>query len=544
MRTPILITALLLSASLSTAQRRFPRVEHPTGNPPSFAKTNLGKALFFEEQLSSTRTVACATCHTLEKGGSDMRSLLPSSVHPGPDGRFNTRDDVRGSRGVIGSNADGSYRSVQHFGLNEQVTNRRAMPVINKAFQQGLFWDGRAGSTFRDPITNNVVLTGRAALESQAVQPITNTAEMSHFGVRWTDVVARLRAVRPLAMASDIPAQLAAFIGSNGYPELFRQAFGTTDITPARIAMAIANYERTLISNQNRVDDFLRGNRNALTQQEQRGRNIFAGRQAQCTGCHGGALQTDNRFHYTGVTPQNEDIGRQAVTNDPRDRGRMRTPSMRNVELRAPYFHNGSARTLMDVVNFYDRGGDFDARNKDRRIRRLRLSQGQKNDLVAFLRAFTDNRVRSNLPPFDRPKLYSETGRMPVLFGTGTAGSGNMVPQMVAIEPGLIGNSSLTFGIKNAHGGSAALLALDTTANRAGLPVAGIRVHLGLSPSLTLFNAVALQGSGAGRGWASTSMPVPNVPGLRGAHLYGQWIVADSGVQRFAASEGVDVPIF
>ncbi|MCB9917117.1 MAG: hypothetical protein H6832_01780 [Planctomycetes bacterium] len=529
---------------MARAQQGFPPVPVPPGNPITFEKTQLGKALFFEEQLSSTGTVACATCHTFETGGSDRRSFAPDSVHPGFDGLFQTRDDVRGSRGVPSSNANGTYNASTSFGLRDQVTSRRGMTVINAVYAPEAFWDGRATNDFRDPLTNTVLLPNRAALESQAVGPLLNDVEMTHMGTTWNDVVQRLAGAKPLALASSIPATLAQFVQGKSYPELFRVAFGTTDITPSRIAMAIATYERTLISDHNRLDDFLAGNRNALTPQEQRGNQIFTSPQTRCIECHGGPLGTDHRFHYTGVTPPNEDLGRFTVTNAPQDRGAMRTPSIRNVALRAPYFHDGSAQTLEDVVAFYNRGGNVNAPNKDPRIRPLGLTMADQQALVAFLRALTDDRVLNATAPFDRPKLFTESDRVPSHYGAGTPGSNNIVPVHVAYEPLSLDRSHITIGVDRGYGGSAAMLLFDAVASTSGIPVLGIRLHLGVTPGLFLLDPIPLSGSGAGAGYGSIVLDIPNDPALRGKDVFTQWVLQDNGLQRLTSTDGVRLRIF
>ena len=543
-----LLASIVVATSIATTtgrtQQGFPPVPVPPGNPITVEKTLLGKALFFEEQLSSTGTVSCATCHRMEAGSSDARSFGAKSVHPGIDGLFQTRDDVRGSRGVPANNADGSYRDVRFFGLSEQVTSRRAMPVVFAAFVPEAFWDGRATNDFRDPQTNVVLLPNRASLESQAAIPIVNDVEMAHFGVTWNEVVTRLGSVVPLALARDVPTALAQHVAKGDYKELFRLAFGTSDITPARIAMAIATYERSLVSDQSRVDDFERGNRAALTAEEQRGRQIFGAPQTRCIECHGGPLATDNRFHYTGVSPQAEDLGRFLVTQQGPDRGRMRTPSMRNVALRAPYFHNGSARTLEDVVAFYNRGGDFNAPNKDGRIRPLNLSAADQRAVVAFLRAFTDPRVAAASAPFDRPRLFTESSDVPFFIGSGTAGSGQHVPAFVAYEPASIDRSRLTLALQGGHGGSPALLLIDAFGDAQGKAIAGMTLHLGLSPAFFALDALVLQGTGPGQGYASMPLRLPSDPSLRGKEIYAQWVSQDFGVQALSATEAVRLRIF
>ena len=142
----------------------------PAGNPVTATKAALGKTLFWDEQLSSTRTVSCGTCHRVGEGGSDPRTIFNDTLsrNPGVDGVAGTGDDVFGSRGVPQNNADGTYTLNSFFGFNDQVTPRKAPSYLNSGYSpNGLFWDGRALDTFRDPITNAVVLPSGASLESQ-----------------------------------------------------------------------------------------------------------------------------------------------------------------------------------------------------------------------------------------------------------------------------------------------------------------------------------------------------------------------------------------
>jgi cytochrome c peroxidase len=357
----------------------------PLGNPITPAKVNLGKVLFWDEQLSSSRTVACGTCHIPTKGGSDPRSFVdsPISTHPGFDDLFGTPDDVTGSIGLVRSTASGAFTPDAAFGVERQVTGRKAPSMIMAAYSPRLFWDGRADPVFEDPITGNITLNNLAALESQAVGPFVSDVEMAHVGRDFQDVLDRLAEVDPLALSPQIPAALETWINDRSYPQLFAEAFGTPTITGSRVAMAIATYERTLIANQSPFDAFLAGTPGALTPQQNAGRNVFLG-PGNCVPCHGGNLQTDNLFHNNGVRPIFEDLGRGAITGNPADNGRFRTPTLRNVALRGPYFHNGGFQTLAEVVEFYDRGGDFFV-NQDILVQPLGLSQQQKNDLVAFL---------------------------------------------------------------------------------------------------------------------------------------------------------------
>src|SRR5262249_45987854 len=176
------------------------------------------------------------------------------------------------------------------------------------------------------------------------------------------------------------------------------------DVTGARIAMAIASYERTQVSTATPFDSLIAGTA-TLRPDEMAGFQLFG--QVGCARCHGGALTSDNNFHYTGVRPAPEDSGRVGVTHNLNDLRRMKTPIPRNVGLRARYMHEGRFKTLAEVVDFYDRGGDFDAPNKDPNIVPLHLTAAQKQSLVAFLgRPLTDPRVAAGSAPFDRPVLY------------------------------------------------------------------------------------------------------------------------------------------
>lgn len=485
----------------------------PPGNSVTATKAALGKTLFWDEQLSSTRTVACGTCHIASNGGADPRSASFSarSTHPGPDGIFGNVDDIRGSIGVPLALADGSYKWSANFGLKEQVTGRRSMSAVNAAYLTLLFWDGRASQVFKDPLTDAVVLPAGGALESQVLGPPVSDAEMGHLGRNWNDVAARVAASKPLALSPSIPAALAAWIGGRSYLELFTEAFGTSEVTPVRIALAIATYERTLYSDQTPFD------RGDLTAAEARGLQVF--NQSDCNNCHTAPLFSHNEFENIGVRPATEDTGRFAITQRADDLGRFRSPSLRNVELRAPYMHNGRFQTLEEVVEFYDRGGDFPGVSRTR-LRVLRLTAQQKADLVAFMkRPLTDPRVAAETGPFDRPMLYAESMRVPQITGTGVAGSGGHVPQVIAIEPPLLGNPRFTVGIYGALGGAQATLVIDKNEpGTSAIPASGSFTRI----------AVPLTGTGAGNGYASATLAIPNDAALFGATLFGRWYVADA----------------
>ncbi len=383
-----------------------PEAPIPDENPITEEKAMLGKILFWEEQLSSDNSVACGTCHISNAGGSDPRSFESHSVHPGPDALGGTPDDIRGSIGVIRKTSDNSVSQADEtFYPERQVTGRRAMNSIGAAHSLRLFWDGRAQGPFEDPLTGEVLIPQGGALEIQALGPILSDVEMAKEGRTWQEVTDKLQSVRPLALVVDMPlAMQQALEGDTTYPSLFEKAFGTPDITPSRIAMAIATYERTLNPDQTPFDRFAEGDTTALTPRQQQGFELFrtAGR---CGICHGGPDFSDHNFHNTGVRPFTEDLGRFEVTGNMADRGRFKTPSLRNTKLRAPYFHNGGAEDLQDVLEFYRRGGDF-AANRDPAMRPLNLSNNQLSMIQEFIEVgLTDPRVEQSLPPFDHPTL-------------------------------------------------------------------------------------------------------------------------------------------
>jgi cytochrome c peroxidase len=490
----------------------------PAGNPVTAAKAYLGKALFWDEQLSSTKTVSCGTCHRPAHGGSDPRTSA-ATRNPGPDGTFATADDIFGSPGVPLNYSDGNYGWSSVFGMGLQVTGRKSPTYLNAGYSDlGLFWDGRATDAFRDPLTNAILLGSNASLESQAVGPPISAAEMGHTGRDWPQVAARVAASRPLALAHDIPAGLSTWIDGRTYAELFEEAFGTPEITPARIAMAIGTHERTLFSDRTPLDRYS-ASIGTLTPQEENGRDIFQA--AQCTFCHGGALLSDRAFHNIGVRPIVEDLGRGGITGNPGDNGRFKTPVLRNLELRAPFMHNGRFATIEEVVEFYNRGGDFPAPNLDPRIQPLSLTPQGKADLAAFLkRPLTDERVRLELPPFDRPKLYTESTHVPTVSGTGRAGSGGLTPNPIAIEPPLVGNPSFTVAVSNGLGGSTAYLVIDGADPGVGssIPASGSFARL----------SVTLSAGGSGLGRGSVNLAIPDNPALVGQTFYGRWYVTDA----------------
>ena len=502
----------------------------PAGNPVTATKAYLGKTLFWDEQMSSTRTVSCGTCHRPGSGGADPRTSAAdlSSTNPGPDGVFNTADDIVGSRGVPANNLDGTYNFNATFGLDDQVTGRYAPSYLNAGYAtDGLFWDGRASNTFRDQLTNAVVLATRGSLESQSAGPPLSGAEMAHAGRDWSQVATRMAESKPLALASDIPSGLETWIDGRTYPELFEEAFGTADVTPARIALAIGTHERTLFSDRSPLDKFARGI-GTLTPQEQMGRQTFI--ISDCNFCHTDALLSDQQFHNIGVRPQSEDAGRFDVTATEFDRGAFKTPTLRNGELRSRFMHNGSLQSLEEVVDFYSRGGDFPAPNINTTvIRNLALSPMEKDALVAFMSGpMTDPRVENETAPFDRPTLYTESSSVPTVSGTGRAGTGGNTPDVTAAEPPLVGNPSFTVGVSNALANAQAVLVIDSSDPGVGtsIPATGSFAR----------ETITLSDNGTGIGFGSLSLAIPDDPSLVGQTFFGRWYVTDG-----AATNGFSV---
>jgi cytochrome c peroxidase len=509
----------------------------PIGNISTPDKILLGKILYWDEQLSSTKTVACASCHILSSGGTDPRSSENNvlAFNPGFDNSFNTADDILGSPGVPESCEKGDYILNNSYGYQAQVTGRKSPSTINAGYSSTLFWDGRAEDSLVDPITNELVLASGAALESQALGPPTSSVEMAHTNRSWKDIIDTIEKSSPLALSPVATNEISDWVGSDSYFQLFERVFGDATITASRIAMAIASYERSLYSNQTPFDDFIAGNAAALTAQERRGLAVFNGE--GCAACHTGALLTDHDFHNIGVSPNEEDIGRFFVTNNNADRGRFKTPSLRNLENKTSFMHNGGFSTIEQVIDFYDRGGDVNNPNLDIRIVPLNLNQNQKDELAAFLkRPMNDTRVTNETGPFIRPLLYTESNRIPVISGTGIIGSDNKTPILTAIEPPILGNSSFTIGIQNAKADSSSFLVVKT--QDPGTDALPEEINSLLYKTLTLNN-------NNNDGHGSINLQLPNQTAMQGITLFARWYIEDNeAVNGYAISPLVQFTLF
>ena len=374
----------------------------PPENPLTDSKALLGKFLFWEEQLSHDNSISCGTCHGPEVGGSDPRADDPRSVHPGFDGVFGTPDDISGSIGVVLQQCSGALMDDGVFYPQRQVTSRKSQPMIAAGYHPTLFWDGRAGPEFIDPETGQVLIPIGGALEAQAVAPIVSMVEMGCDTLGWDSVRQKLISVTPMALATDLPDDIVdALLLFVDYPSLFENAFGDTEITAARIAFAIASYERILIPDRTPFDLFNEGIADALTDTQQQGMLLFID---NCLPCHSTPALGDGLFRNIGVRPIFEDEGHFVVTGDPADMGHFKTPSLRNVGLRAPYFHNGGKADLDEVLAFYNGGGDFEP--NDPLMEPMGLSNMDLSLIKDFiLNGLTDSRAEFGLPPFDHPTM-------------------------------------------------------------------------------------------------------------------------------------------
>jgi len=401
----------------------------------------------------------------------------------------------------------GSYARHPFFATQRQVTPRNTPSVIGAAFFSSLFWDNRAGPVFRD-LSGNIVLPSSAALENQAVAPFTSVVEMAQEGRTWDEISAKLARVRPLDLASDLPARLERFVrNSAGYPPLFERAFGTPDITRERIAMAVASYERTLVPDQSPFD------LGTMTATQQDGLDVFQNR-GNCTVCH----RIDNGLFSDGLQHSI------SLPDHPRF---VKTPSLRNVGLRPRLMSGGQFSDLTEVVAHYQSIGFF-----------LPLAPEERAAVKVFLRsALTDPRVLHAEPPFDRPHLRSE--RQPPgsnLSREGSPGSGNLVPRLLASAPAVAG-SEFRIGVADALGGSLAVLVISRGTSPSGTMVSGIPIHV--DPDVALSELMPLSAGGPGEGLGTWREALPLDLALVGQERWFQAFVRDPAATGGFAATGL-----
>lgn len=298
----------------------------PADNPTTEAKVTLGKMLYFDTRFSSTGTVSCFSCHNVMEGGDDHR---PTSI-----------------------------------GVHGQVGGRNAPTVWNSAFNSAQFWDGRA-----------------ASLEDQAKGPPTNPIEM---GMK--DLEATSKRIKMIP----------------GYQPYFEAAFGKGDVTIDNAAKAIAAYERTLITPNSPYDRYAKGDKTAMTAEQIRGLETFA--KVGCTACHSGPAFNGSanmpmgqgffmKFpifpgsEYETKYKLTEDLGRYTVTQKDEDKHLWRVQTLRNLTFTAPYFHNGSVKSLGEAVRVMGKT----QLNKE-------LSESEVHDIVAFLGALDSQFPQQTMP--------------------------------------------------------------------------------------------------------------------------------------------------
>lgn len=243
--------------------------------------------------------------------------------------------------------SDGRYFATGIFGLKSR---RNTITLLNRVFGREHFWDGRAQS-IEDVITEHI-------------------EDTNVFGNKLENAVQIL--------SSD-----------EKYQEKFENTFDT-EINSDGISKAIAAFVRTLISGNSPYDKYVAGDKNALTESAERGMKLFFSDRLKCSVCHSGPNFTDEKYHNNGtkIDSAKPDLGRYIVTNKESDRGKFRTPTLRDISRTSPYMHNGSIKGLNSLIDFYDAGG-IPNNYQSPLIKPLHLTKEEKVDLKKFLRSLT-----------------------------------------------------------------------------------------------------------------------------------------------------------
>ena len=285
-------------------------VPFPPNNPLTPERVELGKALFFDPRLSGANSIACASCHNPAFSWGDG---LPKGV-----------------------------------GHGSKELGRRTPTILNVAFGELMFWDGRADS-----------------LEEQALGPIKSPGEMN---LPLGDLLGKLK-------------------GIPGYAPLFAKAYPGEGITETTVAKAIASYERTVVSGTAPFDEWVKGRETAISDSAKRGFDLF-NTKANCAACHSGWNFTDNGFHDIGVTGNDPGRGK-LLTEVAVLQNAFKTPTLRNADHRAPYMHDGSEKSLTEVVELYNAGGRVKRPSITSEVRPLGLTTEEKTDLCNFMLTLT-----------------------------------------------------------------------------------------------------------------------------------------------------------
>jgi cytochrome c peroxidase len=331
----------------------------PADNPMTAAKIDLGRHLFFDKSLSVDGTTSCSSCHDPSIGFADLRGMATS------------------------------------MGFSQRMGTRNAPTLTNVAYNAVFTWDGRFKS-----------------LEEHAPGPIFNQLEMgNNFSTSQQDTVPSGYNSGPGPFDT-----LFLFKRLNGkgndiagidYPQLFTAAWGSSQISLDRIAKSIATFERTFVSTNSTFDRFNNGDQSAYKYNPKalHGFQLFTDtKAANCVSCHSGYNFTDQQFHNNGIgIGADRDSGRMNITKKTDDVYMFKTPSLRNVALTAPYMHDGRFKTLQDVLNNYNQGGNHsNMTNVDLKIHPLNFSQEDISDIIAFLETLNDEKFTVN-PAYTNP---------------------------------------------------------------------------------------------------------------------------------------------
>lgn len=543
-RAAVLLSFFTLAGPLR-AQLGPPDV--PPENPITEEKRILGKLLFWEEQLSSDNTMACGTCHKIREGGVDERFAR----HPGRDHEYFTYDDKIGSRGVRLSTSEGDYVVTIEHGVRHQVGRRTSLSMVMAAYHKELMWDGRAPKNFVDPETGLSLISNDGALESQSIGPILSSVEMAYPGRTWDDVAQKLAGARPMALATELPPDMVgALVGGTSYPALFEEAFGDTEITAARIAFAIATYERTLVPDQTPWDLFKSGQTDALTEKQQNGELLFK-TVARCNLCHEPPRFTDDRFHNLGLRPILDDVGRYTISGEGSDLGRFKTPSLRNVNLRGRLFHTGrmpeffngppplGKSLVAEAMTIYILGGGPHQANLSPFMEPLPgLTDEDVHDIVDFVEhGLTDPRVEEGAFPFDSPTLFSQNKELGIVYvSAGIPGRAGRMPHLVVDVPPVIGGGLFRLGVIDARPQSVGWVSVQP-ASASSSP---FESTAGWELDGPIFNSSGLSVDGS----ATWQVEFPDDPELIGRQLDMCWCIFDDHVpDRIAQTRTVRVTV-
>ena len=326
-----IIVAMMASSLVATEDMskwlRPAEVPQPADNKLTPEKIELGKLLYFDVRLSSSEKVSCATCHHPKQGWSD---LVPTP------------------------------KAVGHEGA---VGPRNSPVVLNTAYQNTQFWDGRAKT-----------------LEEQALGPIEADVEMN--------------------MPLDV--LIPKLNGIKGYVALFEKAYPGEGLTEATLAKAIASFERTVVSTISPFDKYAMGKKDAISKKAQKGFELFKGK-AHCIDCHDGFNFSDGSFHNIGLKDgelQGKELGRYLTKRRAAWYGVMKTPTLRDATKSAPYFHDGSAGTLHEVAHICGNGGRYkhNVKNKSTFMIDRELTKQEISDIVAFVESLTGPDMKLDIP--------------------------------------------------------------------------------------------------------------------------------------------------